>query len=82
MSDQAGNDVDRDPTTQRDFSKPWNQLRPLPLRSSGTELDECCGEISESSASTLADSSSIPLAAAGRSLDAGLRKQPAKYGKL
>ena len=28
--------------SQRDPSKPWNQLRPRSLRSSGSELDECC----------------------------------------
>jgi hypothetical protein len=29
--------------SQRDPSKPWNQLHPLSQRSSGSELDELCG---------------------------------------
>ena len=43
------NQRDFDPRfTQRDPSKPYNQLRPQSLRSSGSELDECCdGDLSQ-----------------------------------
>ena len=42
---------DADPRmNQRDPSKEWNQLRPTSLRSSGTELDPCCGDITQSPA--------------------------------
>ena len=33
--------------TQRDPSKPWNQKRPLSTRTSGTELDEGCGDLGQ-----------------------------------
>jgi len=36
--------------SQRDPSKPYNQVRPLSLRTSGRELDECCGPIGQASA--------------------------------
>jgi hypothetical protein len=37
-----------DPTqSQRDPSKEYNQKRPASLRSSGTELDEVCGDIEQ-----------------------------------
>jgi len=36
--------------SQRDPSKPWNQLHPASQRSSGTELDEVCGTVEQSPA--------------------------------
>jgi hypothetical protein len=36
--------------SQRDPSKPYNQTRPLSTRTSGMELDECCGSIGQASA--------------------------------
>jgi hypothetical protein len=43
MADITKNDTQRDPTSSsHDPSKPWNQLRPRSLRSSGSELDEGC----------------------------------------
>ena len=50
-----------DPTmNQRDLSKEFNQLRPTSLRSSGTELDPCCG-------------GEIPQASGGQGLDRTIR---------
>jgi hypothetical protein len=54
MSDASDNTVNRnsgDPArSQRDPSKPYNQTRPLSTRTSGAELDECCGPIGQASA--------------------------------
>jgi hypothetical protein len=36
--------------SQRDPSKPWNQLHPLSQRDGGTNLDEVCGSIEQSEA--------------------------------
>jgi hypothetical protein len=46
MADITRNESGRiDPTSsQRDPSKPWNQVRPLSLRTSGAELDPPCCE--------------------------------------
>jgi len=35
--------------SQRDPSKPWNQLHPRSQRDSGTNLDEACGAIEQAS---------------------------------
>jgi hypothetical protein len=54
MSDASENTVNRNAgnpaRSQRDPSKPYNQTRPLSTRTSGTELDECCGSIGQSEA--------------------------------
>jgi hypothetical protein len=42
--------------SQRDISLPHNQLRPRSLRSSGTELDEACGDIQQAEAGVSLDS--------------------------
>jgi hypothetical protein len=43
--------MSNDPTeSQRDPTKEWNQKRPASLRSSGTELDEGCGDIPQAEA--------------------------------
>jgi len=48
--------------SQRDTTKPYNQLRPRVLASSGTELDEACPEIEQSELPAAMDShkSDIP----------------------
>ncbi len=53
---------DADPRmNQRDPTKEYNQLHPTSLRSSGTELDPCCGE-------------EIGQASAGLGLDKAIRE--------
>jgi hypothetical protein len=54
MSDASENTVNRNAgnpaRSQRDPSQPFNQTRPLSTRTSGMELDECCGSIGQASA--------------------------------
>jgi hypothetical protein len=55
--------------------KPYNMPMPRSQTSSGSELDGCCGEVTQSEVPSLMDShaSSVPQAEAGRGFDKAIR---------